>query len=368
MKKRFLVKLLCVLIVCVTVMPLFSGCTDGDLDKVVMEYKDGEGKVTSKLDVAFLNLWLAEVNSNGYEQFAAQLDNGWDTVIDEKQKLTLSEVVKTSAVDGAKNMLAGEFLYDNVYDIGFTDQQEAVVDEVINGIISSYGTKELLEEALEKSSTNLDALRRYIVIEFKCKLLYYNLFEAEGAPMMPADEDYREYFAKNYRIADTIYIDTRGYAKEDGTVAYLNDEQLKEKEMLANDIYNQVKADPSTYELLQKQYNQDNYTTTYPFGYFVTADGTFPEKFEKAVLSMGDGEIRLVKTDEGYHIIRKNPMDDGLYASNGDFKSMLKQELCLKGYADLVNPVVDGVEVDEDNLKLVDPAVIPGLSFSQFLE
>ncbi len=358
--KRNIKRTVAFVLLCALCVGIFTGCKN-DADKIVLELEEPNEKITATLDKSFMNLWIADLNYR-YSFLTEQF--GFDKVMTDDNK-TLGQVIVTDAVTSAKNMLAAEYVYDYVEGFDFGEEQNAVVDEVMVNIVAQYGSEAILKDELAKSGSDMESLRRYLVLEFKCRLLYNMLFETPDSKYAVTEKELKERFERDYRIAEMILFDTRGTLKDDGTIEPYSEEKIKEIEALATSVYDAIISGEATFEDMQDAHNQDAFEQQYPFGYFVTNDTTYPEEFTSAVMSMKDNEIRLVKVPAGYQIVRKNPMNPELYKSNGNFSAMLAQTVSVEKFQNYIESATDYVTVNEDVAKELDPSSIAVFPLSE---
>ena len=360
---KSITRILCIFVVLMSIVVCVS-CSDNK--NAVIEYRDKNGKVTSGLDQSFMSLWIA-VQNYQYSTYISAFDSleGYNTVIDKQSGKTLDEVMLDEAVRTAGEMLKAEYIHDNVYNISFSKEQQDSVDMYIDALVANIGSKKALESALSKYGTSISALERYLVLSAKYQTLYNTLY-SEGGVNEITDDMKKQYFAENYSVADHILFDVRGKQKEDGTVIPLTEEEILSKKTKAEEVYAAILSQVYTFDEAKEMFNEDAYSKQYPFGYFVTDDGTFWEEFESAALEMQENEIRLVKTNAGYHIILKKPMNTELYKSNGDFSDSLEILISQDSFSMLLDDAKDGVVINDNEISKFKPSLIKPFGFDEF--
>ena len=121
----------------------------------------------------------------------------------------------------------------------------------------------------------------------------------------------------------------------------------------AQNILSKIKAGED-FDKLMMEYNEDPGVEQFPNGYYFKK-GEMVEPFENAVYSLEVGEVSLVETDFGYHIVKKLPIDDeDIYTSPlymtisyNEFDAYIKEQLSVievKKYDDfvsLISPVLE---------------------------
>ncbi len=332
----------------------------------VIRYVSDDGKTTATLDSSFMSLWIA-VQNYQYLSYISAFDaaQGWDTVVDKQTGARLKDVMLDEAVRTASSMLEAEYLHDNVYKIEFSDEQEDSVNEYINSLVVSKGSQKALESELSMYGTSISALRRYMTLMLKYETLYESFYNENGIRKI-TEQQKQSYFEENYAIIDHILFDMRGKQKDDGTVIPLTEEEENAKTAAAEELYSAISAGVVGFDEAKELYNEDAYAEQYPFGYFVTDDNTFWSEFQHAALEMQEGEIRLVRTYAGLHIMRKNPMKGELYTSNGNFYDSLGTILSQEDFLLQLEGVSDGIAVNDSAAEKLDVSLIKPFAFDSY--
>lgn len=139
-----------------------------------------------------------------------------------------------------------------------------------------------------------------------------------------SDEDVTSYYEQNKarfsdpeeRKASHILLTTDGQE---------SDAAIKEK---AQGILDQVKADPSKFEALAKEFSQDPGSASNggDLGYF--GRGMMVPEFDASVFGLAKDEISdLIKTDFGYHIIKVTEIKGGEVKSLAEVKDQILDEI-----------------------------------------
>ena len=180
------------------------------------------------------------------------------------------------------------------------------------------------------------------------------------------DKDgYDVYFTEDGKIA---------YDKETGTTAFVFDkdgqpvvgdytkEELAEIEKEANTILGKIPAgEYNAFEIFMEQRGEDEDAQTYENGYYLYNDpanyASYPY-LESIVDALGDmevGEVALVESDYGYHVIMKYPVEKGAHADkdNEDWFEGFEEGLVDDMFMSLCREYMDKVSVDEDLLATV---------------
>ena len=97
-----------------------------------------------------------------------------------------------------------------------------------------------------------------------------------------------------------------------------------EAQALATEILTKVNAGED-FDKLTAQYNEDPGVEQFQSGYYFTK-GEMVEPFENAVYSLKEGEVTIVETDYGYHIVKRMPIDDDDIYSSQAYMTIANQE------------------------------------------
>lgn len=139
-------------------------------------------------------------------------------------------------------------------------------------------------------------------------------YYGENGANVPSDEDLRQYFADNYIAAKHILIST-----VDSTTGETirTDEEAKAE---AQKILDRINAGED-YDALMNEYSEDPGLAGNPDGYIFT-EGEMVTEFYDGAKALAEDEVSgLIKSDYGYHIIKRVPLDvDGQFEN---YKGML---------------------------------------------
>ncbi|MDY4897507.1 MAG: peptidylprolyl isomerase [Eubacteriales bacterium] len=182
------------------------------------------------------------------------------------------------------------------------------------------------------------------------------------------------------------------YYNEDGTIAYdsengvpayttdpdtgnyrtasYTDEELKKISTQANDIAEFTKpGDTATFESYITKYSDDSESqTANPDGYYFPVNAQYSYKYIVDIIEqlgkMEVGEIRVVESDYGYHVIMKYELDDGAYEDSdksvwfenesNSFSDDVQQWL----FTSRCEEYLDDIKVDEKLLGQIDISMV----------
>ena len=180
------------------------------------------------------------------------------------------------------------YTYEYVYE---TDENGDNIYYTANGRVSYDTTKTLKKDADGNEVYDKNGDRVYVY----------------------TDESGKERIAYKLKDAEReILVDSNGNPI---TKDYEGDEEklIIEK---ATSIFDQVReGDTVNFDMLVEQYTEDESFDTYPKGYYITADSYYPlPEVQKAVFEMKVGECKMVRSENGLHVIMRYEPAEAAYA------------------------------------------------------
>ena len=316
--------------------------------------------------------WIAYYKARFYVSFAEYglVDGEYDeSVWDEKAdgQTALSQQI-TEHVDSLINeMLVCSEIFDRLglnNDASVKKQLDETVDELISEDMSSAGSRQELNGILGVYGMNTDTLRRVFEYEAKASIVSDRLF-GEGGEHAVTDDEREQYYQDNYQRAKHILIkndvkyvlDDKGEPKMNiYTGRYeteeLTDAEKAEKQKLAEDILARCE-NGEDFEALLDEYNEDSGMLVYTDGYFISADSLFDTKYLTAVLTSDIGAVKLTETSYGLMIIKKYPLDNGLWKNetNSVFFSDMDANIIAQKKLTVFGEKYKQVQRDEEYVK-----------------
>jgi len=139
-------------------------------------------------------------------------------------------------------------------------------------------------------------------------LMERHLFDPEtGIRVVPPEAVlamYEANFARFNHILITVDTGERGV---DGNLIELTDEQVDERANFAMGIYTQIREsgyDAQVFEQLLESYSDDELSLMLP-GFTISEGSGFPENLTRALFEMEIGDVRVVATEVGIHIMKR---------------------------------------------------------------
>lgn len=266
-----------------------------NLDSSIIATVDGQ-----KISQADYNFIYSLVYNN-MSQYSMYYGADWENMEIEEGK-TIAEFMEENALEQTKQMAAAVELAKK-YDI----TPKTVKDEVEKQkkeVIESYETEDKYKEFLVASHTTDKAIDRYLEIS----AIYAKLFEklsAKGGDLKVDDKELEKEFLEQYKDkwrVQHILVSTQAQQDAEGKeIPARSDADAKK---IVAEIMEKLGAGED-FDALVEQYNEDPGLTK--GNYYVFGAGEMVPEFEEATKALKIGEYtkEAVKSDFGYHIIKR---------------------------------------------------------------
>ncbi len=180
-----------------------------------------------------------------------------------------------------------------------------------------------------------DTSYRNFLYASQCYTALKDYYFGENGIEAPGKEELLQQFRDNYIQAKHILVSTTDSVT--GEQIRTDEEALEE----AQAILERVNAGEDFDELLA-QYNDDPGAATYPEGYIFT-EGQMVQPFYDGAKALGENEIsEPVKSDYGYHIIKRVPLDETKF---DDYRDDIILSICGKSIDTLLQQWMDEADV-----------------------
>ena len=284
--------------------------------------------------------WLT-YGIDGSAQYYSMLGMGempWDTEVDGK---TLEEALMDSALQTAAlyALLPGLAEQEGAAASPDVDQR---AEEALASMAKDSGGDQMLDHALWASALTRDLFKQMMRVNDMNGQLQDKLY-GEGTAGYPSDaqvlsyaQDEKGIYRAKHILLKTVDTDkpvTDENGNPTGEYEALDDAVVAEKKALAEDLLSQLQATEdkeALFDQLMTEHSEDtdaDGAVNSPEGY-TTVKGQMVEPFEKAALSLKDGEISgIVESVYGYHIILRLPLDPADYRTDyiADRRAQLQQ-------------------------------------------
>ncbi len=290
--------------------------------------------------------------------------------------VSLKQMTSERVDDSVKKVLVCQMLFDE-YGLDTEEALTAIdsaVDEKIAEDIASFGSRSSLNKELAQYGLNINSLSELYASEFRRTILLDYLYGDEGTEKV-TDAERDEYYEANYSRVKHVLIDlNEKYVLEDGekvmdpSTGYyktekLTDEEKEERKKLAQTVLEKAESGEE-FEKLITEYGEDEGMEYYTDGYFIKEGDSYEENFIEAALGMKDGEVRLVESTYGLHIMKKYPLEEDGYTKevNANFFSGLDSLVQEQKENEKLESYFSRITTDETLHSAVDFATVPLMS------
>ena len=241
---------------------------------------------------------------------------------------TFAQYIEEISIEFAQQMLVFEKLCG---DANLTITNQADINQInsfIEDLEYSYGGEDLFEIELARLGLSRYSIERYLRSEFYYSLIREYRYGENGIAQIPAEKvhekflneylhydgalfayvdyntgaaytfEYTDEEARAYFESDFVKVRHILYKTVDSSNVKLSDEKVAQKKSKAEAAFNAIKNDGKTLDDYKSETEDSGYE-------YVFTRGRMVENFEKAAFEMEVGEVRLVETEYGYHIIEK---------------------------------------------------------------
>lgn len=251
-------------------------------------------------------------------------DELWDRYIDESYSSTVQEYLDA--------MIQTYLITYNLYSIHFDElglkldeDVTAEIEKTMQGFITQYGSREALDEHLRSQGFTYEEFESQYYDEAKKQAVILYYFGPESTENPVSREALREYYEEYYTKVKHVFLSTKDDEGNDFSNA--KKEEIGKK---AQEIYDKAIAGED-FEKLIDEYNEDPGMASNPDGYvFSSEDNSYTKVFHNAAFDMKAGEIRLIQSNLGYHIMKKYSFtDDELHSRDTEvtlIENMMSEE------------------------------------------
>ena len=272
---------------------LLASCGSSDIIATVGSTKITKGEFEFYLSSIKSQLSGTELNT----------DEDWQTQEIEGEKAI--EVAKQRALEIAA--LNAEYREAaKAQGINLTEQEQQRVKSIKQQVVSSYGGDAAYKEFLK----NNNITDRFMQLMCESTVYYEKLADKVKNEEPMGEAELLKYFEDNKKSLETEYMKAKHIlimTKDPKSGQEFSEEELIAKKELADEIFAQVKAG-ADFDTLMKEYSEDPGLSTNPDGY-VFSQGEMVPEFEDATESISAGDITICKSDYGYHIIKRLPIE-----------------------------------------------------------
>ncbi|OGO90372.1 MAG: hypothetical protein A2Y17_12465 [Clostridiales bacterium GWF2_38_85] len=290
--------------VCMLIFSLLITATGCAKKATVLEYSG------SKMDSGMFSYALSENKSYQlYNITGANTDNPELWVYEISDGKTYAEYFMESFIENCKLMLISDAECKRL-GIEISEEQAANVQEIIDAGIEEQSSLAKLNVYLASYGINTDVFKEYLNLTTRFSDLVDYYYGESGIEKF-SEQDYIDYLKDNYTLVQHIlYMTTKTVDDESGAESEV-DMTDEEKTALHDEI--QAKVDLiNSGEKTYEDYIDENQDSN--VDYLVNESSSFVQEFLDAALDMEIGEVRIVETTYGYHVMRKIDITSEKYA------------------------------------------------------
>ncbi len=339
--KRTLTLILALALAAVLVL---SGCSSKSEYATENDASLDDGVVATVKDIKISQAdynFLYSMIFNEMSQYSQYYGEGWLTMPVNDEGTTMETYMKDSSINQLTQLAAATYLAEeNEVDL---DDIKDVVDKSKEDVVKNYGGKDGYMSFLKECRTTDKAIETYLErVEIYNRLC--DKLTAEGGAAYIDMEDILKEFAGNYMTVQHVLISTQEQTNEDGSVTPAKSEA--EAKAIADEVIQKVAAGED-FDKLIEEYDED--PGMEPGKFYTFTDGQMVAEFEEASKNLEVGEYtkEAVKTDYGYHIIKKYDID-----TNDENFTNFKQQKADEKMNEIINKKLEDLKVKKEDKKL----------------
>ena len=373
-------KYIALMLALVLVLSALTGCSSKGKTLMTLEKE----KISVNTFYLFLSRMKGYFVADAAYGESARYDSFWETLMS-TDGTTYDTFYTNQVLDNMKSYIAALHLFRE-RGLKLPDETIDAIDAELQEIIDIEwnGSKTEFNAKLAEYGANYEVLREAKIIEAKIDYLRADLFGENGEKI---DSKLKEpYYQANYRRFKHMFFYTYKYVTEideegnekivTGTDGYALTEDMTEAEIrLVIDRANEAMEKAVVKEKNGKKYgdeelfnsmlseknsngkyvyNEDKGMQQNVNGVYVKRDSDYdsPEVVE-ALFEMEVGEIRLIRSKQGFHVLMRYENDEGAYANSaneGSFGGFIRELESLL-MVDYLKPYKELVVVDEKAFK-----------------
>ena len=346
----------------------------------------GSAKITDKMFTFWLSRYKAQflyAYGDSLKEISGTSDaeTFWQMKVDSSvDARTYDELFTEYVYDNAMTYLVSLYLYDE-FGLKLPEETEKMLEDTINEMMEDLagGSKNEFNATLAQYGFNLDTLRACYEINEKVNQLQNYIFSDNGPEKITSDV-LDDYYEKTYVRMSQICIfydqcpekDENGSYNVDseGNIIYRNMSEAEKAAARAKSEEALAKINAGTdFATVAAEYNENTESDIYTDGIYLSSDNVYASGSDAALiyetlLSMNEGEVKLIELEHTLHIIRKLPLTARAYENSVNidfftfydssvqnyvsFSEYVKTPLYLEYIEKKKEELKDKIKVDED--------------------
>jgi len=209
------------------------------------------------------------------------------------------EIAKDKALESAKEFKI-QLIKAKQSKVALDKQELDGINLDIQNMVKQSGGKLEVEQTLKQTyGVNLEQYKAF----YKDYMLVTKFISGEQKKIQPTDEEIKNYYNNNKDKVDKVTVHHILFKTVDNDMKPLPEDKQKEAEKNAKDILDRAKKGED-FVSLAKQYSEDEGSKSNGGEYTFQKNGQMVPEFEDWAFKAKPGDIDIVKTSYGYHVIK----------------------------------------------------------------
>ena len=319
---KYLKKILSLILALIFCITLLCSCAK---DNYVMSY---EGQ---KISAGMYQYWLSRYKALFLYSYANGSDSPafWSTEVSDG--ITAETLFTNITDENIKKNLVCMYLFDK-YGLSLPEATISSVKSAVDQLVADLGGKKEFNEYAADFGVDAKTLEEIYQIEEKIEVLRTYLYGTNGTEKVTKEEK-DTYYNENYARIRHIFFSTSSQYVFDEEGNYTFDEkgnkitttptaeEINKKKVVSAALLERIVMESANFEDLLAEYTEDDASKKYENGYYLTASIDYIDEVVEAAFDMKIGEVRMVNSDYGIHIVKRYELDNGGYEDkkNADF-------------------------------------------------
>ena len=254
--------------------------------------------------------------------------------------LTVADAIMDEAINRAQRILVIEKLAAEA-GITISNQDDIVaIEEYISNIEYAYGGKDLFDIELIKFGFTREGIKRVAENSLLESLILEQRYGQNGLAKIPSETVNKEFIDNfiAYEAGAFSYVNesAAGYIKYDFSNTEILDYYKENYVRVCQILYNEENKSDAESDLQKLQNGElkiedlksKNESIKYEF-VFTHDSSNFGEKFETAAFEMNVGDIKLVESESGWHLVEKVALDTTVFDGNDASSTSAKDDVVI---------------------------------------
>lgn len=226
---------------------------------------------------------------------------------------------RDTAEKETKELIAAEALCKE-RKISLTADEKSTLKSTAISMRASY-------PVLVANHISVESLEQAFGYSYYLKDKLFQSYYGESGTEPVSDADLKTYYTNDFVQIKQIFFSKTNTS----TGATLSSSEQKTKKEKAEQVLGQINADKSNFDALVESDNEDSGMESNPDGYIFGKNESYIKVFKDAAFSMKVGDVKLVESSMGYHIMYKVAVDESQFESKkSDVLSDMKHDDFLK--------------------------------------